>query len=499
MGTFLNLLFVRMDLKDSEKYAALQELFEKYNSSLIKMGPGVQEEDWCCFRDRNFSFEMDILPKAVYDRLHVPAMGFSIFDSDVGTIFLYDEDGESVLIRGDREGYQINDRSRNLKGFVKYLHGASLEELKKKCPSRRSVFVEERMYPVLEMMHLYVPEEEKPKRSGRHAKNPLADIQDKAEPYFAVLRQGPHAAIGTPVLFDDGATDFTVHTVRLYREFCTEKQDCLLVYISLTNKTNNQGFNIDLMNSFLLLADGELCGIKAGLPPITEDYVFTDIREFSLHPRRTILFAYPFMVPKDSFQFTFYYLRTRYKDNVTGTMIEFTRDDVTDEPYQNTLDLSFPYKLRTQNTLRSTLHLGRCKAVLDGYKIRDGILYVRETVSFESDWQTGMDMPFMWDYYFSYQLYEDALCTRPLNLAVAAESGIGKEGQEAEAEEGYVYYASAPVPQGAGEVKIYIPFQLSPLIEKPGNFTLFTIYKDNGTMHWETAFWTEEIRQTETT
>ncbi|MGI6205638.1 MAG: hypothetical protein ACOYJI_03255 [Anaerovoracaceae bacterium] len=494
MGLFLNLLFVRMDLNDSEKTATLQELFDQYNSSLIKMGPGVQEEDWCCFRDSNFSFQMDILPKAVYDRLHVPAMGFSIFDSDVGTVFLYDEDGESVLIRGDREGYQINDRSRNLKGFVKYLHGASLEELKKKCPSRRSVFVEERMFPFLEMMHLYVPEEEKPKRSERHAKNPLADLQDKAEPYLAVLRQGPPAAFGVPVLFDDGATDFTVHTVRPWKEFCTENKDCLLVYISLTNKTNNRGFNVDLMNSFLLLADGEMCGIKAGLPPITEDHVFTDIREISLYPRRTILFAYPFMVPKDSSRFTFYYLRTRFKDDVTGTMIEFTRDDVTDEPYRNTLDLSFPYKLQTKNTLGSTLSLGCCKAVLDGYIIRDGILYVRETVSFGPDWQTGRYIPFAWDYYFSYQLYEDALCTRPLNLKVPAESGIGKEGQEAEAEEGYVYYADAPVPQGAGEVKISIPFQLSQLIEKPGSFTLFTRYHENsGTTQVETAFWTAEI------
>jgi hypothetical protein len=490
MGTFLNLLFVKMDLKDSEKNAALQKLFDQYNSSLIKMSPGVQEEDWCCFRDSNFSFRMDILPKAVYDSLHVPAMGFSIFDSDVGTIFLYDEDGESVLIRGDREGYQINDRSRNLKGFVKYLHGVSLEELKKKCPSRRSVFVEERMYPVLEMMHLYVPEEEKPKRSGRHAKNPLADLQDKAEPYFAVLRQGPHAAVGNPVLFDDGASDFTVHTVRLYREFSTEKEDCLMVYISLTNKTDTRRFNVDLMNSFMLLADGELCWIKPGLPPITEDHVFIDIRETSLYPRRTILFAYPFMVPKDSRQFTFYYLRTRRKDDVTGTMIEFTRDDVTDEPYRNTLDLSFPYKLKTKNTLGSTLSLGSCKAVLDGYKIRDGILYVRETVSFSPGWQTGRDTPFMWNCYFSYQLYEDALCTRPLNLKMPAESGIGKEEQEAEAEEGYVYYADAPVPQGAGEVKIYILFQLSPLIEKPSSFTLFTWYEDNGYMNLETVFWT---------
>jgi hypothetical protein len=199
------------------------------------------------------------------------------------------------------------------------------------------------------------------------------------------------------------------------------------------------------------------------------------------------------MVPKDSTRFAFYYLRTRYKNDVTGTMIEFTRDDVTDEPYRNTLDLSFPYKLQTKNTLGSTLSLGRCKAVLDGYKIRDGILYVRETVSFGPGWQTGMDVPFIWSSYFSYQLYEDALCTRPLILEAAAESGIGKEGREAEEAEGYVYYARAPIPQGAGEVKIYIPFQLSPLIETPRNFTLFTGYNDSdGTRNWISAFWTAE-------
>jgi hypothetical protein len=261
----------------------------------------------------------------------------------------------------------------------------------------------------------------------------------------------------------------------------------------MTNKTNDRGFNIDLMMSFLLLADGEMCGIKAGLPPLTEDHVFTDIREIHLYPRRTILFAYPFMVPKDSTRFAFYYLRTRYKNDVTGTMIEFTRDDVTDEPYRNTLDLSFPYKLQTKNTLGSTLSLGRCKAVLDGYKIRDGILYVRESVSFGPGWQTGRDVPFIWSSYFSYQLYEDALCTRPLILEAAAESGIGKEGREAEEAEGYVYYARAPIPQGAGEVKIYIPFQLSPLIETPRNFTLFTGYNDSdGTRNWISAFWTAE-------
>lgn len=346
MGTFANYLFLKIQGPDEETSKHLQALLEDTGTA-GDLKEAVKEGGWL-FLDCPAAADLSDAGKEICHEMHFPVLTLSIFDSDAALLSLYDDQGEAWIVRGDTVTYELPARSKNLKHLEPYLAPGNTMHDVKNALACKSPFAEEGPYRVLRLMGLQPgladqghELEKREEKKSHFLDSVLASKRRHADKYIAALNTHKHYKKSTTLCF--GEMEYRIFSASLMREEGNEAQDCLLVTTAFYNTGDAAMRPFSTMDTdFYLAADEKPCRPFTRLPILTPEGFVTRFPGISLAPHRLLLRAAAFLVPKEAARFSFYFKKSEINGTVNGAVIDFSRAELDEEPFQGLLPLACP-------------------------------------------------------------------------------------------------------------------------------------------------------------